>query len=171
MKRTLAVLAVSGLVIGAGATAYAVTIGGDPAARLQTKACVKRARADHASDDSAQRAAVAACLTDAGMTPLGVGRVPKAIREQIKALPDDKKAALVDCVKKAHDANSSNRMAFRDAAKACLGQAGITVPTPTPEDLARRQRAKDCMAQARRDHPDAPRAELGDAVKQCVGPK
>lgn len=171
MKRTLAVLALAGLVIGGGAVAYAATVGGDPAARAQAKACVDKARTEHANDDVAKHATVAACLKDAGVTPLGVGSVPKAVRGQIKALPDDKKAALIDCVKKAHDANSTDRTAFRDAAKACLSQAGITIPAPTPEELARRQKAKDCATQAHKDHPDASRTQLRDAVKQCVGAK
>lgn len=171
MKRTLAFLAIAGLVIGAGAAAYAATVGGDPAARAQAKACVDKARTDHATDDSAKHAAVAACLKDAGVTPVGIRHLPKAVRAQIKALPEDKKAALIDCVKKAHDANSSDRQAFRDAAKACLSQAGVTIPAPTPEELARRQKAKDCVDQARKDHPDATRTDLHDAVKQCVGAK
>ncbi|HEX3393121.1 MAG TPA: hypothetical protein VHS52_01225 [Acidimicrobiales bacterium] len=169
MRRTLAVLAVAALVIGGGAAAYAVTVGGDaPGARAQAKSCVTKARTDHPGDPAATRAAVADCLSVAGITRLGVGPVPKAIRQQIKALPADKKAALVECVKQAHTANPSDRTAFRDAAKACLSQAGITIPPPPPEALARRQKAKDCLAQARKDQPGATRAQLRDAVKQCV---
>jgi hypothetical protein len=169
MRRTLAVLAVAILVTGGGAAAYAVTVGGDaPGAKAQVKSCVAKARTDHAGDPAATRAAVAACLSAAGITRLGVGPVPKAIRQQIQALPADKKAALVDCVKQAHAANPSDRTAFRDAAKACLSQAGITIPPPTPEALARRQKAKDCLVQARKDHADATRAQLRDAVKQCI---
>jgi len=169
MKRTVAALAVAILVIGGSAVAYAATVGGDaPGAKAQAKACVAKARNDHAGDPAATRAAVADCLRAAGITRLGVGRVPNAIRQQIKALPADKKAALVDCVKKAHDANATDHKAFKEAAKACLTQAGITIPPPTPEDLARRQKVKDCLAQARKDHPDAARAQLRDAVKQCV---
>lgn len=171
MKRTLAFVAIAALVIGGGAAAYAATVGGDPAAKAQAKACVDKARTDHASDQTAKHTAVAACLADAGVVPLGIRHVPKAVRGQIKALPDDKKAALVDCVKKAHDANPTNRKAFRDAAKTCLSQAGITVPAPTPEQLARRQKAKDCVAQARKDHPDASRKDLRDTVRQCVDAK
>jgi hypothetical protein len=169
MRRTLAVLAVAILVTGGGAAAYAVTVGGDaPGAKAQVKSCVAKARTDHAGDPAATRAAVAACLSAAGITRLGVGPVPKAIRQQIQALPADKKAALVDCVKQAHAANPSDRTPFRDAAKACLSQAGITIPPPTPEALARRQKAKDCLVQARKDHADATRAQLCDAVKQCI---
>jgi len=176
MKRTLAVLAVAGLVIGGGAAAYAVTIGGDRGARTQAKACVDKARTDHASaakasDAKARHAAVADCLKAAGITPLGVGHVPKAVRDAVKALPADKKAALADCVRKARDDNAGNRKNFRDAARTCLSQTGITIPAPTPEDLARRQKARGCLAQAREDHPDATRKDLRAAVKACVGAK
>jgi|GEM_PF-3058559 len=169
MKRTLAVLAVAGLVIGGGAAAFAATTGGpDPAAKAQAKACVAKARADHANDPKATHEAVATCLKDAGIARLGLGPVAKAVRDQVKALSADKKAALKGCVKTAHDTNATDHKAFKDAAKACLTQAGITIPPPTPEDLARRQKAKDCLAQARKDHPDAPRDQLRDAVKRCV---
>ncbi len=168
MKKTLAVLAIAGLVIGGGAAAYAATIGGDPATKAQAKGCVDKARTDHATDAKAKHDAVAGCLKDAGLTPLGAGKVGKAVREQIKALPDDRKAALVDCVKKAHDANATDRKAFRAAAKPCLAQAGITITPPTPEELAHRQKAKDCLAQATKDHPDTPKDQLRDAVKSCV---
>jgi hypothetical protein len=169
MKRTLAALAVAALVIGGGAAAFAVTVGNDdPAARAQAKDCVAKARTDHANDPAAKRAAVADCLKAAGLTRLGVGPVPKAVRDQVKALPADKKSALVDCVKKAHDDNAGNRKNFRDAAKACLSQAGITIPPPTPEQVARRQKVKDCLAQAAKDHPELTRKALHDAVKQCV---
>jgi len=171
MKRTLAVLAIAGLVIGGGAAAYAATIGGDPGAKAQAKACIDKARTENASDVKARHDAVAGCLNDAGLLPLGAGHVGKAVREQIKALPADKKAALIDCVRKAHEANAGDRKAFRAAAKPCLDQAGITITPPTPEELAKRQKAKDCLAQARKDHPDAPRDQLRDAVKQCVGAK
>ncbi len=169
MKRTLAVLAVAGLVLGGGAAAYAATIGGDPGAKAQAKDCVDKARTDHATDAKAKHDAVAACLKDAGLTPLGAGKVGKAVRDQVKALPADKKAALVNCVKQAHDANATDRKAFRAAAKPCLDQAGITVTPPTPDELAHRQKARDCLTQARKDHPDAPADQLRTAVKQCVG--
>ena len=168
MKRTLAVLAIAGLVIGGGAAAYAATIGGDPAARARARDCVDEARADHADDAEAKHAAVAACLKDAGVVPLGAGKVGKAVRDQVKALPADKAAALQDCLTKARDANPTHRKAFRAAAKPCLDQAGINVTPPTPEELSRRQKAKDCRAQLRKDQPDTPRAELRDDVRACV---
>jgi len=171
MKRTLAVLAIAGLVIGGGAAAYAATVGGDAGAKAQAKGCVDKARTDHASDVKAKHDAVAGCLKDAGLLPLGAGHVGKAVREQIKALPADKKAALIDCVKKAHEANAGDKKAFRAAAKPCLDQAGITITPPTPDELAQRQKAKDCLDQARKDHPSAPADQLRDAVKQCVGAK
>ncbi|MFN2608837.1 MAG: hypothetical protein ABR511_13265 [Acidimicrobiales bacterium] len=150
MKRTLAVLAVAGIVLGGGAVAYAQASGGstpappgaaasDPTTRQQVKDCITKARADHPGDRAAVVAETKDCLQKAGIDPTKVaGRLKrlaalkglKAVRDQVKALPADKKAALKDCVKTARTAHQGDPNARRDAVKACLTQAGITLPPP-----------------------------------------
>jgi Spy/CpxP family protein refolding chaperone len=173
MRRTLAILAVAGLVIGGGAAAFAATTGGDGATgdRAQAKACIQQARDAHKDDKAARREAVKACLQQAGVDLGRLGGVPKGVRDQVKALTPEQRTALKDCVRQAHEAHEGDKPAFRDAAKACLAQAGITLPAPTPEQQARRQKLEDCRKQVRTDHPDASRQDLRDLVKQCVGAK
>jgi hypothetical protein len=172
MRRTLAILAVAGLVIGGGAAAFAATTGGGATGdRAQAKACVQQARDAHKDDKAARREAVKACLQQAGVDVGRLGGVLKGVRDQVKALTPEQRTALKDCVKQAHGAHPGDKPAFRDGAKACLAQAGITVPPPTPEQQARRQKLADCRKQVRTNHPDATRAELRDLVKQCVEAK
>ena len=118
MKRALAVLAVTGLILGSGVEAFAASGGGGsggeggrrtPEAKAQVKACLKQARTDHRGD----------------------------------------------------------RPAVREAVKACLAEAGITRAEPTPEQRERRHRARECRREVREAHPDAPREQLRDLVKEC----
>lgn len=138
MKRTLAILTVAGLVLGGGAAAFAATTGGGPgsvpvprARRQEAKACIRQARADHQGDRAAIRAAAKECLQRAGVHPGTFGRLFRGVRAQIRALSPEKRAALKDCVKQARRAHKGDRAGFRQAAEACLSQAGITLPAPT----------------------------------------
>lgn len=131
MKRTFAVLAVAAVVLGGGTAAYAAGKGGiDPQTKAAAKECIQKARADHAGDRPAIRAAVKTCLEQAGVDVGKLGHALKAVRDQVKALPDDKKAALKECVKAARADHKGDRPAVKEAVKACLTQAGITLPAP-----------------------------------------
>lgn len=131
MKRTVAVLAVAAVVLGGGTAAFAAGGGRpDPDTRAAAKECIRKARADHAGDRPAVRAAVKACLEQAGVDVGRLGHGLKAVRDQVKALPGDKKAALKECVKAARTDHKGDRPAVKEAVRACLAQAGITLPAP-----------------------------------------
>lgn len=132
MKRTLAILAVAVVVLGGGTAAFAAAGGAkvDPQTRAAAKECIQKARADHPGDRPAIRAAVKTCLEQAGVDVGKLGHPLKAVRDQVKALPADKKAALKACVKAARTDHQGDRPAAKEAVKACLTQAGITLPAP-----------------------------------------
>ncbi|MGI9033030.1 MAG: hypothetical protein ACR2HY_05005 [Acidimicrobiales bacterium] len=151
MKRALAIVAVAAMVIGGGAAAFAAEGGSAPAPtdgaagahplrdaikalpadkKAALKTCVKGARDAHKGDKLATHAAVKDCLTKAGIDVAKFAHGLKAVRDQIKALPADKKAALKTCVKGARDAHKGDKTATRDAVKGCLTTAGIKLPTP-----------------------------------------
>ena len=68
MRRVLAVLVGGGIALGGGATAWAQTAGPDATKREAARACLSQARdAAPDADKAALRAAVKACLTEAGI--------------------------------------------------------------------------------------------------------
>jgi hypothetical protein len=69
------------------------------------------------------------------------------------------------------DHPDADRAARRAAVKECLAAQGIAPGTHrqrTPEQQARRDAAKACLAKVKADHPDAVRAEVRSLVKECV---
>jgi len=94
---------------------------------------------------------------------VGPGRGDPVKREAAKACVEAAKAANPDA------ANSEDgRAAIRAAAIPCLEAAGITPRELTPEQQARREALRTCVAGVREANPDAERPELREAVRACL---
>lgn len=108
MKRTLAVLAAAGVVLGGGAVAFATTTGPDPARREAARACLDQAREANPDADPAQlREAAKPCLDAAGIRPRELTPEQKAKRQQFRECaakvltgnPDSDRRELRDLVR------------------------------------------------------------------------
>ena len=156
MKRIVTALVVAGIAVAGAGVAWAQTSGdGDGAARRGAlRECVRQARQDHPDATRAElKPFVKSCLEEHGIAP----RFTPEQKEQAKA-----------CLEQAKGANpGADRATIRQAARQCLEQAGL-VPPLTPEQQARRAKFRECLAQARADHPGDP-AAIRDAVKECMG--
>jgi hypothetical protein len=154
MKRMIAVLAFTGVVVGGAGVAWAQTAGSDRAAKREAlRTCVQQARqANPGGDKAAIREAVKSCLADQGILP---------------KLTDEQKAQAKACLQQAKQANpDADRRTVRLAARPCLEQAGI-VKALTPEQQARRAKLLGCLEQAKAAHP-GDRAAIRQAVKECA---
>lgn len=154
MRRILAVLVGAGIALGGGAAAWAQTTGQDGTKREAARACLSQAReATPDADKATLRAAVKACLTEAGIEGRTLTPEQQAKRDAVKA-----------CVDAARADNPDDKAAARAAAKACLEEAGVT-PGRIRAKLAG---ARECLAEVRAANPDADRSEIRRLVKDCV---
>ena len=153
MKRVLAVLVGTGIVVGGGVTVASAHPGGPN--REAARACLAEARAaDPDADKAALREAVRDCLDARGIT------VPRPSPEQ-----QAKREALRTCLQGVKDANpDADRARLRELAAPCLEQAGIDPGRFRP----RLAELRECRAKVKADHPDADRAELRRLVRECV---
>ncbi|MGI8808212.1 MAG: hypothetical protein ACR2KK_10290 [Acidimicrobiales bacterium] len=157
MRRVLALLVGAGIAVGGGATAWAGTAGASGPKREAARACLDQAReADPEADRAELKAAVKACLKEAGIE----ARTPTPEQQA-------KREALRNCVQAAKAAHPEDKAAARAAARACLDQAGIT----KGRLRAKLAGARECLAEVRGDHPNASKSEVRALVKDCVAAK
>jgi hypothetical protein len=78
-------------------------------------------------------------------------------REAVKACRDQAREELPD----------ADRATLREAVKACLIEAGIEVPTPTPEQRARREAVRGCIEAAKDANPED-KAAARAAARDCL---
>lgn len=111
MRRVLAVLVGGAIALGGGATAWAQTAGPDATKREAARACLSQAReAAPDADRAALRAAVKACLAEAGIE----GRLRRGgIRANV--------AGARECLSEVRAANpDASRSELRGLVKECV---------------------------------------------------
>lgn len=163
MKRTIAIVAVTVLVLGGGAVAFAATTGGgggdspandNSAKKAQVQDCLQKFRqANPNADPAARKAARQDCLRQAGVDPQALARLGRFARN----LTQEQKDKIRQCVQDARQKDpNADRAAKRAALRTCAQQAGVTLPAGGGKGpLAnltdqQRQQLRQCLQDAKK---------------------